>query len=241
MKNIFSMYALRLKIILKSAVLVIPTVSVCAFLGIMYSFVPVEVSGSFLISAFFLFVLSAYISMSIQGKENDVHEEIMILHSDSEFHYYISRELIIYSLSLVYALILISYPVIKYALKSNLFSRPLTRSDILFGGIIVIGSGCCGAALGDFFHRRIFTTRRNGIIGLILISVLAVCKQPLIKEFSPFKILDVIVPPIMDGFNMVGNSDRFSGFGSLQIFLHMTLYVMIVAIIKIRILKYKKF
>lgn len=241
MKNIYSLYRLRLMVVLKSAVLVIPTVSVFAFLGIMYSFPPVQVSGSFLITAFFLFVLCAYIAMSIQGKENDVHEEIMLFHSNSEFHYYISRELVMYSISLVYAAFLIACPIIKYKINSIIFSRPLTRSDVFFGGLIVIGSGFCGIALGDLFHRRIFTTRRNGIIGLVLISILAVCKYPLIKEFSPLKIIGVFVPPIMDGFKMVGDADIFDRSGSLQIFIHMTIYVIAVILIKIRILKYKKF
>ena len=57
---------------IKNAVLVIPAVLLLAFLGIMYSIRPVQVSGSFLISGIFLFVLATYIANSIQEKENDV-------------------------------------------------------------------------------------------------------------------------------------------------------------------------
>ena len=60
---------------IKSALLVIPTVSVVSFLGIMYYVQPSQISGSFLISAIFCFIISAYISMRLQARENDIHEE----------------------------------------------------------------------------------------------------------------------------------------------------------------------
>ena len=55
----FSLYKLKMMTVIKSAVLVIPTVSVVAFLGVMYSIHPQQISGSFLMSGFLLFVISA--------------------------------------------------------------------------------------------------------------------------------------------------------------------------------------
>ena len=102
---------------IKSALLVIPTVSVVSFLGFMYNVQPLQISGSFLISAIFCFVISAYISMRLQAREDDIHEEILLLHCKKSSEYYISRELLIYSLSCLYSAVVIIYPIISQIIK----------------------------------------------------------------------------------------------------------------------------
>ena len=226
---------------IKSAVLVIPTVSVVSFLGFMYYVQPSQVSGSFLISSIFCFVISAYISMRIQAKENDVHEEILLLHSKTSSEYYISRELLIYSLSLFYSAIVIVYPLIKYFFNNSLFSRPLKANDIMCGSLLIIGSGFCGTAIGDLFHHRLIETNRNAVVGLIFVSILALCKQPLIQTFAFLKILNFILPPVTDGLVMVGDSDIFDTTGILKIFIHMIIFVIATILIKVKLLSYKKF
>jgi len=241
LKNICNLFKLRLNMAIKSALLVIPTVSVVSFLGIMYYVRPSQISGSFLISAIFCFIISAYISMRLQARENDIHEEILLLHCKKSSEYYISRELLIYSLSCLYSAVVIIYPLIRYIMNNNIFTRPLKANDIICGSLIIFGSGFCGTAIGDLFHHRIITTNRNSVIGLILVSILAICKQPLIQTFSFLKILNIILPPITDGLVMVGDSDIFNTIGILKIFIHMITFVIAIILIKIIILSRKKF
>ena len=244
MKNIFSLYKFRMMVISRSAVLVIPIVATVVFIRAMYVVIPTQISGSFLLSGLFLFIVSAFLAMSIQAKENDTHEEILLLHSNSYFNYYISREMVLCSLTLLFAISLIAYPVIKSMTDSSLFTRKLTISDAVLGSLIIIGNGLCGVAVGDMFHQRIINKRRNGIIGLILFALLAICKHPLLQAFSFIKVMNVlhiITPPIMDGFEMVGDTDVFDQMGTLTIFLHMIVFVVVVAFVKIRILMYRKY
>ncbi len=241
MKNVISLYKLRMMMVLRSSVLVVPTIALVAFLGIMYSFPPVQVTGSFLISGIFLFVICAYVSMSIQFKENDVHEEIFLLHSDSEIGYYISRELIIGSITLVYSIVLSVYPLIKLAMRPNLFSRNLEAKDVVWGSIIILGNGILGAALGDLFHHRIFTRKRDGLTGLIFVTVVAMCKLPLTKKFPFFRIIGLILPPVSDGLEMVGDTDVFSPKGTVFILLHTIVFVAVVIFVKIRLLMRNKY
>ena len=240
LKNIFSLYKLKINIVLRSAVLVIPTVLTIAFLGTMYSVLPEQVSGSLLLSAFCLFVISVFLSMMIQMKEDDIQEEVLLFHSHSELSYYIARELVLISISLVYAVILLAYPTIRSILNPGFFTRSLKAEDVIYGGLVLVGSGLCGIALGDLFHHRIFSHARYAVIGVILISLLAVCKFGLIENFSFLKVLHVLTPPIMDGFKMVGDTDIFDKLGSLKIFAHMLAFSAAAAIIKIRLLKHLK-
>ena len=241
LKNISSLYKLRMKIIIKSAVLVVPAVSLYVFLRAMYSFIPVEASGAFLLSGLFLFVLCAYIASAIQFKENDIQEEILLLHSKSKVNYYISRELILYSISIVSALILIIYPMIKLAIHPDLFIKPLESTDVIYGGLIIIGNGLIGIALGDLFHHRIFEKRRNALLALLFVSIIAICKHAIIKKFAFLSVLNFIVPPLMDGFDMVGETDVFDPVGTIYIFIHTLIFVIAIVLIKIGILKFKKY
>ena len=237
----FSLYKLKMMTVIKSAVLVIPTVSVVVFLGVMYSIHPQQISGSFLMSGFLLFVISAYISMSIQMREQDVHEGLFLLHGRSGAGYYLVREMVPYSIMLFYGLILLLYPVIKGSLHASWFTRPLESKDILYGSILVFGNGICGVAIGDAFHRRIIPRRRNAVICVVLVAILAVCKVSIIEKLPFMKILNFLLPPIMDGFSMVGDSDRFDPTGTLLILLHSVAFVVVIIVIKIRLLRRRKF
>ncbi len=241
MKNISSLYKLKMNVVLRSAVLVIPTVLTIAFLGAMYSVLPEQVSGSFLLSGFFQFAICVFFSMMIQMKENDIQEEVLLFHSLSDISYYIVRELVLVSISLVYALVLILYPIIRSLFIPDFFVRPLKPQDVIFGGLLLVGSGICGIALGDLFHHRLFRQTRYAVIGVIFVSLLAVCKFGLIEVFPLLKILHVITPPIMDGFKMVGDTDIFDKAGSLMIFAHMLIFSLALVAIKIRMLKHYNF
>jgi hypothetical protein len=45
----------------------------------------------------------------------------------------------------------------------------------------------------------------------------------------------------MDGADMVGNADIFDGKGTMIILMHSIIYVVVLTIIKIQILNYRKF
>ena len=241
MKNIYSLYKLRMNVVIKSAVLVIPIIALFVFLDTMYAVIPTQVSGSFLISGVFLFIISAYIALSIQDRENDVHEEILLLHSRSKVYYYISRELVTLSITLVFSLILTLYPLFKFKMNANTFRRPLEAADVIYGGIIILANGLCGIAVGDMFHQRILTVRRNRIIVAVFVMILALCKYGLIKSCGFLKFLNLILPPVMDALYMVGDSDIFDPRGTLGIFIHTIVFAIVVAFVKIKLLMKNKY
>ncbi len=241
MRSIFSLYKLKMTNVIKSTVLVMPTVAVVAFLGVMYSVIPVQITGSFLISGFFLFIISVYISMSIQLKEKNVHEEIFIMHSRRNADYYISRELVLYSIMLFYVVVVIAYPLISSKFKEDFFTRTLKPVDVLYGTLIVIGNGICGIALGDLFHQRIITRKKNSILFVVLTAVLAICKVSIIEKWASAKVLNIILPPLMDGFDMVRETDIFDPKGTMLILAHSALYVAVLVAVKIYLLRRFRF
>ena len=242
MKNILDIYRLRSMLLLKHSVLTIPLVVTVFFMFIMFSISPLNITSSFLISAVFLYLVCVFISMNINGKENDVFEETLLLHSRSPVYFFASRELVFLSISILYSLILTIFPAVLAVTDKNKFVPSAEPMDIVCGGAYVLACGIAGTATGDLFHPRLFAKRKNAILGAIVISILAVCKHGLIGYNPVFKILNIPLPPIMNGLELVSaNNFRFDTAGIFLICLHALVYSAVVTLIKIKLLSIKKF
>lgn len=241
MKNTLELYKLRLKLLKKGQVLIIPVVATALFLGMMYSMAPIGVTASFLLSAAFLYFVCVFISMTLNGKENDVFEETLMLHCEKPINYYVSREMLLITQCCCYALILTTFPVALFLLRGSVFIRPMEIADVLFGGLYILLSGLCGIVTGDFFHPRFLQKRKDAILGALVVTVLAICKDGLAELFIPLSALNFVLPPFMDGFGLVGSTDIFDPSGMLLIFLHMAVYAVVVVCLKILVLEKRKF
>ncbi len=241
MKNTLELYKLRRKLIKKGQVLIVPVVAIALFIGIMYSMAPIGVTSSFLLSAAFLYFVCVFISMTLNGKENDVFEETLMMHCEKPLNYYVSREMLLITQCFGYALILTVFPAVLFLLRSSMFIRPMGIIDVILGGLYIFFSGLCGMATGDFFHPRFLQRRKDGILGALMISVLAICKEGLIELLMPLAVLNFVLPPFLDGFKLVGSSDIFELRGMVLIFLHMAAYAVVVVCLKVWVLEKRRF
>ncbi len=241
MKRTIHTYQFKMNMSFRSTVLVASTIISAAFLGFMYSLAPATVTTSFLMSGLFLFLVSIYIAMCMAEKENIVQEQLLLLHSQKEGRYYGARELVLYSIVFLYAAVLMAVPIIKNVQPPYFFTRPLAVRDVVCGSLFVLINGMCGAAVGDFLHPRIWKERNKAIVLAVLIALLSICKTSIVHEFRAMKYVVWILPPIMDGFEMVGSSDLFDVGGSAFVFVHMLLYVLIISGVKIGTLKKNRF
>ena len=241
LKNMLELFRLRIKLLKKNSVLIIPTVATLIFIGVMYSVTPYGVCSSFLLSAVFLYFICLFISMVWNGKENDTYEETLLMHCVADHSYYLSRELLLITLNFCYMFVLTSVPVILYLIDNTRFTRQMEFVDVVCGGGYILVCGLGGMATGDLFHSRIFNKRKYAILGAFAVSVLAVSKQGLIDFSASFGILNFILPPITDGLKSVGNNNFFNPLEILLICLHMVIYYLFIVMLKILLLEKKKF
>jgi hypothetical protein len=83
--------------------------------------------------------------------------------------------------------------------------------------------------------------RRNAVLFLLLLVAVAICKFAIIHAFSYFKYVSFLIPPVMDGFDMVGDGDMFDKTKTIYILIRVLLFVLVAASLKIGILKHKKY
>ena len=96
-------------------------------------------------------------------------------------------------------------------------------------------------ALGDFFHQRIISRKRNAILTVVVVVILAICKVSIIEKWASAKVLNIILPPLMDGFDMVRETDIFDPKGTMLILAHSGLYVAVLVAVKIYLLRRFRF
>ena len=242
MKNMIDLFRLRAKLLLRNSVLTLPLVVTAFFLGIMYSMSPLDITSSFLISAIYLYIVCVFVAMNINGKENDVFEETLLLHSKSALNFYASRELVFFFINFVCSVVLTAAPAVISVIDTNKFVPAAEPMDIVCGGAYILCAGITGMATGDLFHPRLIAKRKNAVLGAILLSVLAICKHGLIGYNPIFKFLHIPLPPIMDGIELVvDNNYRFDTAGIFLICLHMLVYAAVVTLIKIKLLSVRRF
>ena len=240
LKNMFELFFIRRRLKDKEPIWIAAGIASAFFTGAMYSFAPAYVCSSYLLSSVFLFFLCCFISMGLHEKEDEVFEEVLLLHSRSDAVYYLSRELLQLGACFVFALILAFAPVLKALSNPHFFTRPVGAWDVICGAAVILFCGVCGIETGDLFHPRLMD-RKFGICGLILIALLSVCKEGLIRSLSFFRILNVLLPPVTDSLVLLGDTDRFDGRGIALILLHMILYSVLIALLKTGLMKHRRF
>lgn len=240
LKNTYHLYTIRRRLMTRNALWAVTMLVIAAFLGAMYSFPPAYVCSSYLVSSVFMYFLGIYLSMNLHAGENDVFEEILLLHADSDAAYYLSREMLQARMCLICSLILSFFPLIYSIIRPGYFTRAIMPGDVCCGAAVILFCGFCGAETGDFFHPR-FIGRRYGICFAILISVVALCKQGLMETFAAFGILEIFMPPVTDSLVLLGNSDNFEAMGIFLIVLHMFAYSLVMMCIKILLLRHSRY
>ena len=63
----------------------------------------------------------------------------------------------------------------------------------------------------------------------------------MIHKFSAFKFLNILLPPVVDALDMVGDTDRFDKMGTIGIFIHSIIFAIVITLLKNALLKKRKF
>ena len=241
LKNVIDLLKMRLKLLFKSPVLTFPSIATVGFAGIMYSLAPIDFCSSYLISAVFLFFIGIFAAMSINGRENDVFEETLMLHSKSVVNYYISRELLLGIISLFYSLVLTIVPILVYLPAPDRFFKPLDMQDVAMALPYIFICGLAGMVIGDVLHPRLIKKRSDAVMGAILISILTVCKIGLIEWNPVFKILNFILPPVLDGYKAFVELSFFDAGEISLICIKIAIFVIILTVVKIKFLIFMRY
>lgn len=239
MKNLLSYH---FKVYLKSNKLLLPFLIYLLYLFTAYSIMPYSIVSSFSESAWVVFFIMTYVGFSYTELENSVTEQLVLLKVKNDNLYYISRIIVLVIVGVIMSVIGMLYPVINNIYNSSqLFTRDLLLSDIIFGLLLHCMMGFLGAMTGSLFHPRIIKNRKIAILMVFFTAVLAVAKGALIEEVPFMGFITWIFPPVYNMLVTFTNSEFFSLQTMVIPFLWGLTYGTVLMIVQIHFLKKNKF
>ena len=242
MKVICEMIRYQYKQYMMSAKWVMPLIALLGILGMMYSIAPVGIVDSFSITGIFLFVIMAWIGKTIQGVEPEVSEQVMILRLKSDRKYYLCHIIFMMCICVVVTGISIVVPVLIHIRSGNaLWSRQLIWSDFVGGGLLIFACSFAGGMVGELFHIRVIQDRKVGIGLTFLIVLLAVCRNGVIAEYALTKYILWVVPPISDVVSWVADESYYNMGEVMKGFIVLLMYGVVIAVMKVELLRRVKF
>ena len=242
MRAICEMIRYQYRQYMMSGKCVMPLIVLLGILGLMYSVAPVEIVDSFPITGIFLFVIMAWIGKTMQGVEPEVSEQVMILRLKSDRKYYLCQIIFMMCICAAVTGISIVVPVFIHMRSGNvLLSRQLIWSDFVGGGLLIFACSFTGGMAGELFHIRVIKNRNLGIGLTFFITLLAVCRNGVIADYAFMKYSLWVVPPISDVVSWFTNENFFNMGEVMRGFILLLIYGVVMAVVKVELLRRVKF
>lgn len=231
--KIIKLLKYQLQTYLKGHTFVMPFAITLIFLFCMYSIQPNDIVSSFLISGTYLFILMAFVGMSIASHEDTVTEQIFILRVQNVKLYYTSKILFIVVISFFFGVLCTLLPTLKNIIAGGaLFTRNLTINDIGNALLIQTGSGMLGGVFGNFLHPRVMKDRKMAIILTVFFTILAIVKVSVIQKYPLTKFVLWVLPPALLPTQYFAKAQYFNLSKTLIIFLVFLIYTGIYGLMK---------
>lgn len=208
MKKTFELLKFQIKIYFKGARLVMPFIVMALFIFAMYfntnAYDIVQICQ---ITYYFVFLLMVWMGVSIISSENVSMEQLLLLRTNHEMDYYISKFLFLAVLGVMVNVICYLIPAIIILVSgSKIFARMVTVYDVTGTFLILCGAAIAGGGLGVFFHPIVLKDRKMALALTSLVAVTAIARTGITGSFPPLKMLLWIVPPL-DFIKIFTNSE----------------------------------
>ncbi|MDO4273564.1 MAG: hypothetical protein Q4D16_07840 [Eubacteriales bacterium] len=227
---------------MKTSRFVMPLAVFMIMLYSIYSSRPIGIVESFVSCGQFLFLIMVWIGITACDVEDIVSEQILVLRVRSAGKYYLSRTLFLCIVGALFSAAVLIFAAVRETLYGGeFFNRPLLFKDFLFGFIILTLCAVCGSSLGELSHSRIIRRRKNAVIAVFLLAVLAMIKMVFLERFPLSRFLLWVIPPISELSMIFSGRDYFSLGSTVQAAALLALSAAALNAVKIGILLKNKF
>lgn len=219
-----------------------PLVVFMIILVFMYDIGPLDIVNSFSLMGLFLFGIMVWIGVTIQNVEPEVSEQIMILRLKSERRYYVYHIIFVTCISAVLTTLAVIFPIIKNSIcRNSLLSRSVIWSDIVGGFLLMFVCAFVGGMVGELFHYRIIRKRYIGIGLTFFVALIAICRNGVIAKYTVTKYILWVIPPVSDVVSWFSYWEYFDMGKLLGGFVLLLMYGIVIAVVKVELLRKKGF
>ncbi|MBE6087927.1 MAG: hypothetical protein E7206_07760 [Clostridium beijerinckii] len=233
---LISVLKYNFKMYMKSHKYIMPFFIFIIYMVMAYSIRLLDIVGSMVSSAAFLFALMTWIGFTYCSNIELIAEEVLILKLRSHTRYWISKIIFMGVVGVFFSILSVGLPII-YNLIFNVFKYPVTFSDIVVSFIIHMFLSIIGALIGMLLQPRIISNRKMAILGAIFIVLMSIIKGPVINEVPYSKYVMWIFPPINEVSTAYLNLMHFNIPNLIMPLIIMIIYIFIESFILIKRMK----
>lgn len=233
---LISVLKYNFKMYMKSHKYIMPFFIFIIYMVMAYSIRLLDIVGSMVSSAAFLFALMTWIGFTYCSNIELIAEEVLILKLRSHTRYWISKIIFMGVVGVFFSILSVGFPII-YNLICNVFKYPVTFRDIVVSFIIHMFLSIIGALIGMLLQPRIISNRKMAILGAIFIVLMSIIKGPVINEVPYSKYVMWIFPPINEVSTAYLNLMHFNIANLIMPLIIMIIYIFIESFILIKRMK----
>ncbi|GEN88739.1 hypothetical protein MKY30_23190 [Oceanobacillus sp. FSL W8-0428] len=158
---------------------------------VFYTYKPNPIIDSYAITALFLFVISAWLCLSVLSLDSPVQRQLMILHLGSSYRYYLAKLLTVALIAALLTVFAFLYPIIF-----NMFSDSVSPAVGFISFVNHLLLAVLGIGVAGFFSKMMMESAINAYGGLVLTIILSIA-APGIENILPasFKYIVWLLPP----------------------------------------------
>jgi len=157
-----------------------------------YTYTPNPIIDSYAVTALILYVVSAWLCISVLALDPPVQRQMMILHLGSLNRYYLSKLISVFLISIILAVYAFVYPIVF-----NMFNETVTLTISLVSLLNHILLGILGICVASLFSKVITESVVNSFGGLSLIIVISLAALGIYDTLPSFlKSIVWIIPPV---------------------------------------------
>lgn len=233
---LISVLKYNFKMYMKSHKYIMPFFIFIIYMVMAYSMRLLDIVGSMVSSAAFLFALMTWIGFTYCSNIELIAEEVLILKLKSHTRYWISKIIFMGVVGAFFSILSVGLPII-YNLICNVFKYPVIFSDIFVSFIIHMFLSVIGALIGMLLQPRIISNRKMAMLGAIFIVLMSIIKGPVINEVPYSKYVMWIFPPINEVSTAYLNLMHFNIPSLIMPLIIMIIYIFIESFILIKRMK----
>lgn len=224
MRNVLVIIKYRLHIWLKGHLYVMPLVALGLFDSFCLSLKPVHPVTCMVMLCFVLFLIMVWTGSMIVTREDTVEEQLLWLRVPQKRIYHMGKGLFLLTVALIAAVLALAIPVLWSALTTGgVFSRPLTKGDLVQSLLLLLGCACCGIAVGSLFSPRVMRDRKLALLLTALLAVAAILASVL-KKYAVVGWFMWLLPPVSCIAEVYGSSEFFQPAQTAMLFAAMFFY-----------------
>jgi len=199
-----------------------------------YTYTSNPVIDSYALTAVTLYVISAWICISVLALDPPVQKQLMLLHVKGSNRYYIAKFISVWLISLILAVYAFLYPVVF-----NLFNEPVTFTIGVISFMNHMLLATLGISVASIFSNSLMKNLINSYGGLALLIVISIAALGIYDVLpASFKNIVWVIPPAIGTQQSLTN---WSGESILHLsivpFIWVIIYSLILLYVFLRLVK----